>query len=367
MVDGAVIRQIERGSIYTLNSPLEIELAEELVATIPSAEMVRYTKGGGEACAVAVRIARSVTGRDKGAHLRLPRLARLVPGRQLRRGPESGEFPLRALRPIGVPAPLAGTVIPFTYGNLEMLAALLDEHGDDVAAIMMEPARSTCRPQATWTVCRRWRGNTAWSSFSTRCRAAGAIASAASRKAVGVTPDMTVVAKAMSTQLPHGSGGGVARGDGAGAAHVHSSSYWSDNIGLGAALTTIREVEAAARRTASGPSANDCAPRSTRPLPGQAGGSHGRPPQRADAAPRSAGRVAAAQSQHALHSGDGAPRRPLPDVVSRHAGPHRRRHRPHRRGAHEACRVIKRGLEHDELDTLLLCDVRREPFRRLVR
>ena len=54
IVDAAVKAQIDRGSIYTLNSPLEIELAEELVATIPSAEMVRYTKGGGEACAVAV-------------------------------------------------------------------------------------------------------------------------------------------------------------------------------------------------------------------------------------------------------------------------------------------------------------------------
>ena len=64
VVDAAVKAQIDRGSIYTLNSPLEIELAEELIATIPSAEMVRYTKGGGEACAVAARIARGATGRD---------------------------------------------------------------------------------------------------------------------------------------------------------------------------------------------------------------------------------------------------------------------------------------------------------------
>ena len=58
VVDQAVKEQINRGSLYSLNSPLEVELAEELVDTIPSAEMVRYTKGGGEACAVAVRIAR---------------------------------------------------------------------------------------------------------------------------------------------------------------------------------------------------------------------------------------------------------------------------------------------------------------------
>ena len=64
VVDQAVKTQIDKGSLYTLNGPLEIELAEELVDTIPSAEMVRYTKAGGEACAVAARIARGTTGKE---------------------------------------------------------------------------------------------------------------------------------------------------------------------------------------------------------------------------------------------------------------------------------------------------------------
>ena len=62
VVNNAVKEQIDRGSIYTLNSPLEIDLAELLIETIPSAEMVRYCKGGGDACAVAARIARGTTG-----------------------------------------------------------------------------------------------------------------------------------------------------------------------------------------------------------------------------------------------------------------------------------------------------------------
>ena len=69
VVDAAVKEQIDASAIYTLNYTLnherEIELAEELVRTIPSAEMVRYAKGGGEACTIAVRIARGTTGRDK--------------------------------------------------------------------------------------------------------------------------------------------------------------------------------------------------------------------------------------------------------------------------------------------------------------
>ena len=65
VVDEAVCEQIRGGLNFSINHELEIELAEELVRTIPSAEMVRYAKCGGEACAIAVRIARGATGRDK--------------------------------------------------------------------------------------------------------------------------------------------------------------------------------------------------------------------------------------------------------------------------------------------------------------
>jgi len=65
VVDAAVKEQINTGTIYSINHELEVELAEELVATIPCAEMVRYAKGGGDGCAIAVRIARGATGRDK--------------------------------------------------------------------------------------------------------------------------------------------------------------------------------------------------------------------------------------------------------------------------------------------------------------
>ena len=58
VVDEAVKEQIGKGTIYAINHQLEIELAEEIVGRVPCAEMVRYAKCGGEACAMAVRIAR---------------------------------------------------------------------------------------------------------------------------------------------------------------------------------------------------------------------------------------------------------------------------------------------------------------------
>ena len=119
VVDGAVKEQIDRGSLYSVNSPAEIELAELLVDTIPSAEMVRYCKGGGEACTIAVKIARGTTGRDKilfsgyhGWHDWYQSVNYLA-------DPDTGEFPIAGIEPIGVPKVLAGTALPFTYGKLE--------------------------------------------------------------------------------------------------------------------------------------------------------------------------------------------------------------------------------------------------------
>jgi glutamate-1-semialdehyde 2,1-aminomutase len=65
VVDEAVCRQLSLGTMYSVNHELEVELAERLCALIPCAEMVRYAKSGGEACAMAVRIARGATGRDR--------------------------------------------------------------------------------------------------------------------------------------------------------------------------------------------------------------------------------------------------------------------------------------------------------------
>src|SRR5262245_19686248 len=61
----AVQEQAALGTGLSVNHPLELEAAELLCALVPCAEMVRFCKGGGEANAVAVRIARAATGRDK--------------------------------------------------------------------------------------------------------------------------------------------------------------------------------------------------------------------------------------------------------------------------------------------------------------
>ena len=242
-VDNAVKAQIDRGSIYTLNSALEIELAELLNEVIPSAEMARYTKGGGEANAAAARIARGVTGRDlilfsgyHGWHDWYQSANYLV-------DPESGEFPFAGIEPIGVPAALAGTALPFAWGDLDALGELLRAHEGEVAAIMMEPMRSELPPpgylEGVKSLARAHGALLIFDEVSCgfRPHIGGAQAY------LGVTPDMTVLAKAMSNGYPMGAVVGSRAAMEPASRMFISSSYWSDNLGLAASLTTIRELE----------------------------------------------------------------------------------------------------------------------------
>jgi len=66
-VDEAVIGSVHAGSMSTLNCPEEVYLAERLVQMHPWAYMVRFARSGGEANAIAIRIARAASGRDNVA------------------------------------------------------------------------------------------------------------------------------------------------------------------------------------------------------------------------------------------------------------------------------------------------------------
>ena len=63
-VDEAVRDVVAKGNLSTLNAPEEVMLAERLIDITPWADMVRFARSGGEANAIAIRIARAASGRD---------------------------------------------------------------------------------------------------------------------------------------------------------------------------------------------------------------------------------------------------------------------------------------------------------------
>jgi glutamate-1-semialdehyde aminotransferase len=242
IVDDAVRQQISRGTMYSVNHELEIELAEELCRTIPCAQMVRYAKCGGEACAMAVRIARGATGRDRVLFCGYHGWHDWYLAANLDAEGSLNEHLFPGIEPIGVPRALAGTAIPFPYGDLAALGQLLDDHRGLVAAVIMEPLRSELPPEGYLAGVRKLcdeRGvvlifDEVSSGFRTRL---GGI-----QELVGITPDLAVFAKSISNGYPMAAVVGLRSVMEAAAAMFISSTYWSDCIGLRAALTTIREL-----------------------------------------------------------------------------------------------------------------------------
>ena len=242
VVDDAVRDQIGRGVATSISSAVELELAEELCRTIPCAEMVRYAKCGGEACAIAVRIARGATGRDKvlfcgyhGWH-DWYLAANLVAEESL----NSHLFP--GIEPIGVPKALAGTALPFPFGDLSALGQLLDDHKGEVAAIIMEPLRSERPADGYLAGVRKLCDERGVVLIFDEVSSGFRFGMQAAQGFVGVTPDMAVFAKSMSNGYPMGAVVGRRSVMEPATRMFISSTYWSDPIGMVASLTTIREL-----------------------------------------------------------------------------------------------------------------------------
>ena len=141
-VDEAVRKVIDKGNLSTLNAPEEVYLAEALIELHPWADMARFARSGGEACAIAVRIGRAASGKDKVAFCGYHGWHDWYLAANLNDDDSLDNHLIPGLEPNGVPQALRGTSLPFRYNDLEGLKALLDANSD-IGVIYMEPQRST--------------------------------------------------------------------------------------------------------------------------------------------------------------------------------------------------------------------------------
>ena len=141
-VNQAVKDAIENGTSCSLNCPEEVELADLFCELHPWAEMVRFTRAGGEAMTLAVRIARAFTVRDKLAFCGYHGWHDWYLAANLNNGSELDNHLITGLEPNGVPKGLANTAFPFRYNKIEELKAIVEQHGSELAAIVMEPIRN---------------------------------------------------------------------------------------------------------------------------------------------------------------------------------------------------------------------------------
>ena len=125
----------------TLNCPEEVELAEKLVELHPWAEMVRFARTGGEACAIAVGISRAASGRSKIAFCGYHGWHDWYLSANLASASNLDGQLLPGLEPVGVPRELANTVLPFNYNRLYELEEMVRNYPKEIGAVFMEPLR----------------------------------------------------------------------------------------------------------------------------------------------------------------------------------------------------------------------------------
>ena len=242
-VTAAVQRRVGLGSYCLLNSREEIELAELLCELHPWAEQVRFARSGGETMAVAVRIARATTGRSLLAVCGYHGWHDWYLAANLGDEDALDGHLLPGLDPAGVPAELRGTTLTFPYGDRDAFSRIIAEHGDRLAAVVMEPLRSSYPEPGYLEMVRD------------ECRRAGALlvfdeitigwrlAPGGSHLRLGVTPDIAAFAKALGNGHPMGAVvGSAAAMDGAHTSFI-SSTYWTEGVGVAAAMATLRKMQ----------------------------------------------------------------------------------------------------------------------------
>lgn len=240
-VDDAVRKVVDAGNMSTLNCPEEVYLAEKLVEMHPWADMVRFARSGGEANAIAIRIARAATGKDKVAVCGYHGWHDWYLSANLGSDENLAGHLLPGLEPNGVPSNLRGTVFPFNYNNFAELEALVNTQ--DIGVIKMEVVRSKGPEDNFLHKVRALATAKGIVLIFDECTSGFRETFGGLHKKYGVEPDMAIFGKTIGNG--YAVTATIGRRDIMEAAQTTfiSSTFWTERIGSAAALKTLEVME----------------------------------------------------------------------------------------------------------------------------
>jgi glutamate-1-semialdehyde 2,1-aminomutase len=210
-VVNAVKVAIEAGGSFGATSPAEVRLAELIRSRMPSIERLRFVNSGTEAAMTALRVARAATRRDLvikfdgGYHGHADSLL-VAAG--------SGAATLSIPNSAGVSASVAALTLVATYNDLKSVAAMLDAHPGQVAAVIVEPVAANMGivPPAPGFLAglRRLADQAGALLIFDEVITGFRVAPGGAQELFGIQPDLTVLGKIIGGGLPVGAYGGRA-------------------------------------------------------------------------------------------------------------------------------------------------------------
>lgn len=237
-VDEAVLKAIADGNMSTFNAPEEVYLAEKLVEIHPWADMVRFARTGGEANAIAIRIARAATSKDKVAFCGYHGWHDWYLSANLTDKNGLDYHLLPGLEAKGVPLGLKNHSFTFNYNDYEALETLLTEH-EDIGVVIMEVKRNIEPISDFLHKVRKLTLKKGVLLIFDECTSGFRETQGGLHQAYGVSPDMAMFGKAL------GNGYAITAVIGRRETMEHaqgsfiSSTFWTERIGSVAALKTL--------------------------------------------------------------------------------------------------------------------------------
>jgi glutamate-1-semialdehyde 2,1-aminomutase len=222
-VTEAAVRAVRDGGVGSLPPVLEEEVAAELARRIPWVEQTRFLKTGAEAMAAAVRLARTVTGREAvlgcGYHGWLDWC-------------QGAEAP-------GVPAGTRALYAELPFNDTERTRERIRRAGDTLAAVVFEPV-VLAPPDPEWLAVLREETERAGALLiADEIKTVGRLAPGGGCERFGIRPDLVVMAKAIANGFPLGAVGGRAEVMRAVGRTWISSTLATEWVALAAARATL--------------------------------------------------------------------------------------------------------------------------------
>ena len=240
-VDEAVLKTVQAGNMSTLNCPEEVQLIDKLIDMHPWAEMGRLARTGGEANAVAIRIARAAAKRDKVAVCGYHGWHDWYLSANLSNTKSLDGHLLPGLDPNGVPRDLKNTVFPFQYNDYDGLEKIITE--ENIGVIKMEVVRNADPENDFLKKIRKICTEKEIVLVFDECTSGFRETFGGLHKKYNIEPDIAIFGKALGNGYAITAIIGREKIMEAAQTSFISSTFWTERIGPSAALKTLEVME----------------------------------------------------------------------------------------------------------------------------